>query len=295
MQYISSIENTERKKQLLKGIQLLRETILVIIQDVAHCIKTENKLDSLNKELLYKADQLKELNKELYTIAHIAGNDLKGSLRKIYSYAEIALRDEGASMTNRAKSYCRKIQSAAQKMSLLTDDIGSLAIIDPETFKRDETDLNIILLHVKNQLEYRLLNKSITIDTQPLPAIQASELQIAGLFHNIIGTYIRVKAEDRPSVITITSGIVEGKGIDHPAVNDQKAYHLIRFSDNSGGFTITDTDSLFILYNYALHPQDKIGMELLVSKKICEMHGGFIMAESTTGKGNRLNCYFPTE
>ncbi len=288
MPHIHSIENTEQKQQLLKEMQLLKETTPAIMYDITRSIQTEQELNRLNQELLYKTNQLKGLHKELHALAHIAGAHLKEPLRKIYSYAEIALRDEGASMTSRAKSYCRKIQAAAQKMSLLTDDIAALTLIDPEAFKREETDLNIVLLQLKNQMEHQLQNKSVTLQAALLPVIQASEILIFKLFHSIIHHYIRVKNEDLPWVINIAGSTIEGKNSNHPAAQD-RLYHCIRFS-LTGNTTEPAAPPLLSLCDYAF--QDKAGMELPLSKKICEVHGGFMKAENTS-KEYTFSCYFP--
>ncbi len=269
--------------------------VLVVIHDVAHRIKAENELQRLNKELLAKHSELKELNKEILAFAHIAGNDLKLPLRKIYSFAEIIIQDEGASLTTRAKSYCRKIQSAAQKMGLLTDEIGSLSIIDPETFKQEEIDLNLVLQVVKSQIKNQIINKGITIEAQSLPRISGSRAHLEKLFYSIINNIIRSHTGDWPLIIRITSDVVEGKDVGHSVAYEHKRYQVLQFSGNDRIADAAIIPNMFSLCNYISnpHPQGGSSIELPMSKKICEMHDGYIIAENSQDTGVIFSCYFP--
>jgi two-component system, chemotaxis family, sensor kinase Cph1 len=75
----------------------------------------------------------------------------------------------------------------------------------------------------------------------------------------------------------------------------ENAACTLKISDNGIGFRDEENEKIFDLFfqlDAGKHKGSGIG--LAICKKIMEMHGGFIKAESAPGKGTVINCYFPT-
>ena len=71
----------------------------------------------------------------------------------------------------------------------------------------------------------------------------------------------------------------------------------ICFKDNGIGFPQHYAEEIFNLFT-RLHTSNKFGGSgtgLAISKRIMNLHKGFINANSTENKGTEVNCYFPAD
>ena len=66
-------------------------------------------------------------------------------------------------------------------------------------------------------------------------------------------------------------------------------------ADNGNGFDPADREKIFGMSYQGLDKtkHKSPGAGLTIVKRIMEIHGGFIMADSIPGEGSALTCYFP--
>lgn len=270
--------------------------VLIIIHDVAHRIKAENELKRLNKELTLKNKILQQQNAEILSFSHVTGHDLKEPLRKIYLFLEMILKEEEQHLSKKSKSYLKRVQSSAQRMGLLTDDILALSKLNEQN-AIEKVSLNDVLKIAITSLQEQISSKNAVITTTDLPAIQGYRSMLFQLFQNILSNALKFQHAGTAPVISITTSHQKGDSIKHnDAINDHN-YLAISFTDNGIGFDMQYADKIFQmfqrLYDQSLYKGT--GMGLTLCKKIIELHHGFITVDSHINHGSTFTCYFPEE
>lgn len=270
------------------------EGVLCVMHDVSHRIKAENELKKLNISLKQKNRELAAKNEELLAFSNITSTDLMDPLRKMYTFIEMLINEESMRLSDKGRSFLRRIQASAQRMGLLTDDI--LAYAQLNNAEKNFYDLNLehILKFVLESLREQITNTSAIINYDTLPHVTGSRLLIAQLFQHLIGNALKFIAPDKQPVLNISSKIIKGSKIKHPYAAPQIKYLAISFEDQGIGFDMVYSEKIFQMFQRIQHKTyPGTGIGLALCKKIMELHHGFITAESTLDMGSIFNCYFP--
>ncbi|WP_276133956.1 ATP-binding protein [Polluticoccus soli] len=271
--------------------------VMNIKHDVSHRIKAENELKNLNKALVRKNKELKQTNADLLTFTHVTSHDLKEPLRKIYTFVEMILTEDGRQLSEKSKGYFKRIQSSAQRMGLLTDDLLTFAQVNDDDTEREETDLNQLLQHAKVQLDNVIARKKAIIESGELPNVTGNAKLLTQMMVSIISNALKFQEEGSVPHIVINATIANGIDLKHPDALDGTNYHRISFKDNGIGFDSKYTNKIFQMFQ-RLHSSSKYfgtGIGLALCQKILDKHNGFITVESEPGKGSTFNVFLPVE
>lgn len=270
--------------------------VLIIARDASQRLKMQNELDGLNKLLEHKSRELKIRNAELTAFTQVASHDLKEPLRRIYTFIEMILVNEAERMTDKGKLHFKRIQSAVQRMGLLTDDIGAFAHLETEFAEISEVDLNSIAKYAMNNLHEQIKQSKAIITIDKLPMVNGRRHLLSQLFQNIIANAIKFQSVDNRPVIKITATVINGNEINHPDVTRGIDYYCINFRDNGIGFDNKYADRIFDMFQ-KLNPAEQLhstGIGLSICKKVAEIHHGFIVADGKPGSGSNFLVYLPT-
>lgn len=258
-------------------------------QQVAH--RTEE-LKALNRSLVKKNKELRQKNNDIASFSYAAGHYLKEPLRKIYTFIELILMKEQDGISEAGREHFKKVQSSAQRLSLLTDDIMTFSMLNSIDERLTDVDLNETLAIVKNEIRSHLSAADASIDAGELHTIKGYSGPLQILFKHMLSNAIKFRDANKP-MIRISSTVVEGKGIKHPDVIKEAEYLRLMFSDNGIGFEPQYADKVFTMFN-RLDNSDKYpgtGIGLSLCRKVVQLHNGFITVESTPGKGTTFSCY----
>lgn len=242
-------------------------------------------------------EELQIANKELANLNWISTHDLKEPLRKIQIFASKVLDREDPDLSAQVKDSVERMRFAAEKMQLLIEDILTYSKTGTIEKVFKNTDLNLILHNVLDELRENIEEKKAIIHAESLPYLNIIPFQVHQLFINLISNAIKfVKPETQPE-IRISVSTTTGEHI--PADKDVagKTYYRIALADNGTGFDEEYSERIFEVFQ-RLHPAHKYpgtGIGLAICKKIMENHNGFIHAESIPGEGSVFSIYFPTE
>jgi PAS domain S-box-containing protein len=269
--------------------------VLNIIHDVAHRIKAENDLRRLNISLSRKNRELENRNAELLSFAHITSHDLKEPLRKIYTFIEMILTDEGQKLTDKSRSYFRRIQASAQRMGLLTDDIAAFAQINTENNVLTTISLNDVMNNVQHSLRHTITNLNATIEVGALPEITGYRSMLTQLFQNLLTNALKFQKEGNAPKITISAGVESANTLIHTDAISDTEYLKVSVADNGIGFEEKYAERIFQMFQrlHTAADYSGTGIGLALCRKIMEMHHGYIIAQSEPGVGSVFNCYFP--
>jgi PAS domain S-box-containing protein len=260
--------------------------VMVVIHDVAHRVKAEDKLKHLNGALESKTAEIAAFN-------WIASHDLKEPLRKIYTFIEMVAINEGTKISDLARSNLRRAQSAAQRMGLLTDDIATFAQVAAPTEEPASADLQLLLQRALVQNRRRIENSGARVASAEMPSIYGYPGMLSLLLNHMLNNALKFHKKDARPEVRIKYALVKGEMISHNLAHPKAMYHCLSFQDNGIGIASKYFDKIFDMFQ-RLHLPDQFkgtGMGLAICRKVAEIHHGFITVESTEGKGSTFSCY----
>ena len=264
-------------------------SILLSIEDVTERKKTEGYKDTII--------QLNITNDRLDRYVHVASHDLQEPLRKIMIFSD-RLIGKGAFRDPRDLETQQKIASSAERMSALIKGLLDYSRLSHDGEPFEPTDLNEILRDIVSDFELRMEQKGAELKIGALPILEAVPLQMAQLFHNLIGNAIKFSREGIAPIVEISARQLSKDEIKkHASLNAGPAYFEITVADNGIGFSPRYRDQIFIIFQRLRrsrgHKGTGIGLSLV--KKIIENHKGEIHAVSEEGEGAAFHVILPVE
>jgi signal transduction histidine kinase len=234
----------------------------------------------------------------------IVAQDYLEGLRQIYISLEIIISTEGHLFSNASKAHLRRSQSMVQKLNLLTRDVLFNAASADKDSHSSRVDLKALLAEVLSKIGGKIKASGARIETEALPQVQGYPLLLSALFRHLLLHALKSGREGRPLLIGIHPGHAKdtrspagGAADTLPSSGDstQASFLTITITDNGNGFDPADREKIF---GMSYQGPDKTkhrssGAGLAIVKRIMEIHGGFIMANSVPGEGSAFTCYFP--
>jgi signal transduction histidine kinase len=143
-------------------------------------------------------------------------------------------------------------------------------------------------------MQKKIEDANATIIVHQLPNVVADPILFLKLMVNIIDNSIKFKKPDADPVIDVDYSLLAELN-SNPKAKENTAYTNITVKDNGTGFQNEEKEKVFDLFTQLEQGKHRgSGIGLAICKKIMEMHGGFINAESEPGKGTSIHCYFPS-
>jgi light-regulated signal transduction histidine kinase (bacteriophytochrome) len=121
-----------------------------------------------------------------------------------------------------------------------------------------------------------------TLVCGPLPTVECDAHEFGVLMENLIGNAVKYKRADVPLELSVSA---QREGDEW----------IVSVADNGIGVEPEYLDRIFALFQ-RLHPRSQYpgtGIGLALAKKIVEVHGGRIWAESAPGEGTTVRFTIP--
>lgn len=253
-------------------------------------VRTVNeKLEVANQELVgvndaleRRAAELARSNEELDQFASIASHDLQEPLRKVRTFTEQVVATEGEQLSERARDYLGRANSAAERMQTLIEDLLRFSRVSTKGRPFEPVDLGEITREVLVDLSTQVEESAASVQIGELPTVPADALQMRQLMQNLISNALKFRREGVPLEVSIAAVADAG---------------MVRLSvhDNGIGFDPRYHLRIFRVFE-RLHGRDKYpgtGIGLALSRKIVERHGGQIIAEGEPGVGSTFTITLP--
>lgn len=236
---------------------------------------TAGELQLLREEL-----QLVRDNASRFT--SVVAHDLQSPLRMITGFLDLLSGRYGPQLDEKAKQYIGLAVQGAEKMKQLIRDLQLYASLYNDSSQPEETDLRLLIteLHLKNAHAWEDLE--INWPGAETLFINGKRKQISLLFEELLNNAVKFCKNKQPFVnISTQSG----------------ARRLtIVLADRGIGFDPSFRENIFDVFR-KLHPDDGrfegTGIGLALCKRICEIHGWEIRADSVPGEGAEISLIIP--
>jgi PAS domain S-box-containing protein len=246
-----------------------------------------NDRKAAEEQLRLFAAQLERSNTELQNFASVASHDLQEPLRKIQAFSDRLRVKCGHALNEQGKDYLDRMQSAAQRMQVLIQDLLKLSRVTSRAQPFEDCDLGEIVRAVISDLEIMIEQKHAEIEVHDLPTIQADPLQMRQLFQNLISNALKFQRPgDLPRVI-VEGRLFQMKERKTPGEPAGEQICKIVVRDNGIGFEPKFAEQIFVVFQ-RLHNRTEYegtGIGLAICRKITDRHGGTIVAKSAEGQG----------
>lgn len=219
--------------------------------------------------------ELERSNAELEHFAHVTSHDLQEPLRTLSTYTQLLTRKLGDKIDEEDRELVQYIVGGAHRMQRLIAALLTYSRVGgTESQKAEEVEVGTVLNNTLETLQRTIKKNDAQIRFDGLPKVVGYPTHIDQLFQNLIGNALKFRTEETPPVIHIDAA---------------RDGHFWRFCvrDNGIGFDSEYATKVFDMFR-RLHSQEKYagtGLGLATCKKIVELHGGRIWAESQPNDG----------
>jgi PAS domain S-box-containing protein len=236
------------------------------IRDITDRKRAERALAAYN-------DRLESKNRELQQFAYIASHDLQEPLRTVTNFVGLLESDYRGQLDEHADKCLGFISQAATRMSHLITGLLEYSRIGQNQDAVD-IDCNELLQNVVDDLSSMITATSAELVAGDLPAIRGYRTELRQLLQNLVTNAIKFRCEGKAPRIEITAERLAGDW-------------LFSVADNGIGIASEHLERIFVIFQ-RLHTRSEYegtGIGLAHVKKIVELHGGRIWAESKPGHG----------
>lgn len=237
----------------------------------------------LEQRVVDRTRKLEAANRELEAFTYTVSHDLKAPLRGMAGFAQALEQDYAGALDDTGRRYLGVIQSGANRMGELIDDLLRYSRLERREMKRERVQLRPLLDDVCHDLQEEIQSRAVAVRVEP--AVEAVEAEREGLreaLANLVGNAVKFSRESG-GTITIESRY-EGDAV------------LLSVADTGIGFDMKYHDRIFGIFE-RLHRQEDYpgtGVGLAIVRKVAERHRGRAWAVSEPGKGSTFYLALPT-
>ena len=225
-------------------------------------------------QLQLKIAELSRSNQELGNFTDIASHDLQEPLRMVSSYTQLLAKRYKGKLDDDADEFIGFAVDGAIRMQQLISDLLIYSRVGTKGKDLRDTSSERAFENAVRYLGGIITDSGALVTHDPLPDVQADDIQLVQLFQNLIANAIRYQKNGVPTV--------------HVSVaRDPLNKWMFSVKDNGIGIEPQYFDRIFGMFQ-RLHKRNEYsgtGIGLAVCKKIVERHGGSISVDSQLGQG----------
>jgi signal transduction histidine kinase len=226
--------------------------------------------------------ELEHKNAELERFTYTVSHDLRSPLVTIKGFVGMLDKDLQDHRPDRVQSDLHRIAGAADKMDALLSDLLELSRIGRIVNPPEEVDTVKLIQDALDSVNAQLRAKNVTVNILPgLPKLHGDRIRLREVFENLIGNAAKYMGDQTDPLIEI--GFREQE--------DEKVYYV---RDNGMGIDPQYHTRIFNLFEKLNPAIEGTGVGLAIVKRIIEVHGGRVWAESDgLGKGSTFSFTIP--
>lgn len=219
-------------------------------------------------------EQLKQKNAELERFTYAVSHDLKSPLITIKGFIGMLEKDIEGQDIDQMRSDMLRISKAADKMSLLLDELLDLSRVGRRISSPCKIDLRELANEAVDLLAGQIEKNNVDVKVADnLPVVFGDRSQLLTVLQNLLDNAVKFCSNTPDPQVEI----------GYFVCNDEYVYFI---KDNGIGLDKKHYDKIFGLFNKLDSKTDGTGVGLALVKRIIEVHGGHIWVESGgEGKG----------
>jgi len=191
------------------------------------------------------------------------------------------MRRYGDKLDGDAREFTAFIVDGATRMKQLIEDLLAYSRVGTKGKEFKPVSAEAPLRKAITNLRAAIDESSAAVTWDPLPAVDADEVQLAQLFQNLIGNALKFRGPGVPRI--------------HVAAADQDGDWHLTVADNGIGIEPQYFERIFMLFQrlHTMGDYPGTGIGLAICKKVVERHGGRIWVSSTPGEGSQFHFTLP--
>jgi|GEM_PF-4041277 len=267
---------------------------ILSIQDITNQKKTELNLRHL-------AVQAEQANRAKSTFLSNITHELRTPLTAILGFSDILSEGMAGELNNQQSEYIQNIHRSGQHLLSLINDLLDLSKIEAGkmSLNLDPSDIQQLLQECLSILENEIKGKQLEMEFQCDPEIGWTYLdqrKIKQVIINLIGNAI--KYTEPGGKIKVTAERVLADENQSPIMSTTANHFLqVQVQDTGIGIAENDLIRLFTPFEQLDIDLNRIhqgtGLGLNMVKRLVEMHGGRVWAESQLGIGSYFTFQIP--
>lgn len=285
------IANAAEAVQLFHASRRLNQELERRVQERTH------ELGEALDELRAVNVRLELSNRELEQFAYVASHDLQEPLRKIQAFGDRLKVKAAPQLSDDARDYLARMQSAASRMQTLINDLLAFSRVTSKAQPFVPVQLGQVAREVLADLETRIEQSGGQVEVGPLPTLMADPLQMRQLLQNLIGNALKFHRPEVPPLVRVTAETMTAVPPATQSALAPQPFCRLAVADNGIGFDQKYGDRIFNVFQ-RLHGRGQYegsGVGLAICRKIVERHGGTIAASSIPGEGTTFVVMLPLQ
>ncbi len=249
----------------------------VVIEDITEVAASALTIAEMNA-------RLEESNRQLDQFASMAAHDLKAPARRVRSFSELLLREEGLSET--ALGFIDRIRISGRQMEDIIEGLLQFARVGSDNTILEPVDLSEIIAQSREHStnDFPAVDFQITVGDN-FPVVMGNPVALEQLFHNLISNAIKFRQAGGAGELRIESHTDEATG----------GGTVLSFTDNGVGFPEGEAERIFDMLHQA-HGKSEFGghgIGLAICRRICRIHSWSITAHARPEGGAEFQIFIP--
>jgi signal transduction histidine kinase len=258
-------------EQLSEEVRRHKETQKVFV--------VKNELEYLVKK---RTAELEETNKELEAFSYSVSHDLRAPLRAISGYSNIVKNTYADKLDEDGKQMLNHVIKNTTNMGALIDGLLEFSRLGRKGLTAKTINTTKLVTDIWQEVWQDAGEPNVAVNIGDLPDMQADELLMSQVWHNLISNAIKYSSKKPEPSIRI-AGQKVGKNLE------------FTIADNGVGFDEKYGDKVFGVFQ-RLHTSkdfEGIGVGLSFVKRIILKHKGKTWATSKLGSGATFHFSIP--
>ena len=258
--------------------EALEQSNRFLEREMAERQRADAELRRLNEELerrvAERTSQLEAANKELEGFSYSVSHDLRAPLRAVVGFSKMLIEDHAGQIDAEAQRKVGVIQSEAQRMGMLIDDLLAFSRLGRKEMSSADIDMTGLARSTFEGLRAQHEGAAPEFRLDTLPRARGDRVLIGQVWANLLSNALKFSAKRDTPLIEVN------------AVTDEKD-HIFFVRDNGAGFDPRYQSKLFGVFQRLHHSSDfpGTGVGLALVQRIVVRHGGRVWADGKPGEG----------
>lgn len=242
----------------------------------------------MNEKIRSENERLVLSNRAKSEFLAAMSHELRTPLNAILGFSELLMKKGAGELNEKQQRYASNVITSGKHLLSIIDDILDLTRVESGKMEITVGEMSVqdSINECVNMINEMALKRKVTIKKQIKPgigSIDTDELKFKQILNNLLSNAIKF-SKPEGGVITITA---------------EKDADMVKFSVSDTGIGIKEEDMGRLFHSFEqlesgiTRKFGGTGLGLAISKKLVELLGGSILAESWSGVGSTFTFYLP--